>query len=784
VVDRSGPVDRATADSLAQPCALSLAGFTKEAGDSLRTALAKQPALRVPVDFGPYEKADALLHAGYVEEASAEVKRQVASNPGADIPRDLLQLLPNRVNAWARWRERTTPWLLDVGQILATVVVALLGLYAVSLVFKASIGRSQTLRRFWLKHPVLVIDPPSSGGQDTTVDPLHDRLAARFREEFQTISTDAGGHDMRIVNSPAGAVASAPQLGELSSNLKFVDSVIAFLQRVAPPFQVHLAFVCHPPDARGVALSVMLTGHTGRILETTVLRENTFNPDCGPGDTSDDLGRYEVLAIAAAAWAFYGLAKGLPEKAPFGTASWRSYALFKVGVLWLQNNKADRARRLFSDALVADDRNIGARINAAFLDASAPTVTTRMVRKIEVVEREVRARAERRHQVLQFARPRFDERESMRWDPLWFRPAYVRAGVLVNRYYQGERQDGLPPAPVPEQTISVATELAWAIETTLLDLESHTRAWTVHRFKVRAQRRQDDTLRTLLTSLEPYALLALAVVLTRSAPDIAFEGPDAKLTRRELAARLNPMGRTVSHRDLANFERPWERLDRIEAVNLAGYLSELGSLNWAAHQQAEARRFWEEAFDQLELALRLEPAAVVADPTLDGLKTYSAASSQLRNTERALAITGAPERRRELKDHLGMVGAGSSSRLLRHGVQDKRDLVIRAATPTGRTALANTTGIPERTILRWVRLAELFDRIEMDPTQRPIDPGYGVLFEHVPVEDVADFLNRQDLVPRLCALNARMSAVADDPTPELIEAWRSRLDGVASRITV
>lgn len=371
----------------------------------------------------------------------------------------------------------------------------------------------------------------------------------------------------------------------------------------------------------------------------------------------------------------------------------------------------------------------------------------------------------------------------MRWDPLWFRPAYVHTGQLVNMCSDRELREKHPDrVPDHGEVTKRALHLAWAIEKTLLELESMPKVWSLRRRRLASQRRQDDVLRDLLSRLERYALLAAATIMARASQDIAPDmSPGGPLPRPELVRKLEPASPTITHRELANSVRPWQRLHRLEAVNLASYLSELGSRNHAAGNAEHATWFWGQAFAQVELALTLNPELVLEDPTLHGLLKDSGKVEDIADAARTAAMAKASDKRTEIKDHLGVVGPGSSRMLLLHGVKDKRDLVSRAATEWGRNALAAVTGIPDATLLDWAYLADLCDRLEEG--RGPVHAGYARLLQEAGVGTIKSFVGKRDLADHLSKLNARLSAVPKNPTLDAVRAWQRALKDVKPRVT-
>ena len=108
------------------------------------------------------------------------------------------------------------------------------------------------------------------------------------------------------------------------------------------------------------------------------------------------------------------------------------------------------------------------------------------------------------------------------------------------------------------------------------------------------------------------------------------------------------------------------------------------------------------------------------------------------------------------------VGDVYAEKLVAAGINKVSELLEKCAAPKGRKELAETTGIPEKLILRWTNHADLF-RVN------GVGPQFAELLEKAGVDTVKEFRHRvpENLQPKLEEINAqfhicgRVPAVAE-----------------------
>ena len=112
------------------------------------------------------------------------------------------------------------------------------------------------------------------------------------------------------------------------------------------------------------------------------------------------------------------------------------------------------------------------------------------------------------------------------------------------------------------------------------------------------------------------------------------------------------------------------------------------------------------------------------------------------------------------------IGGAYAEQLGMAGVGTVADLLAKGATPKGRKALAEATGISDALILKWVNRADLF-RVKGIGTQ------YSDLLEAAGVDTVAELAGRKaaNLAAKLAEINAEKKVVRQLPTEKQVGEW-------------
>lgn len=112
------------------------------------------------------------------------------------------------------------------------------------------------------------------------------------------------------------------------------------------------------------------------------------------------------------------------------------------------------------------------------------------------------------------------------------------------------------------------------------------------------------------------------------------------------------------------------------------------------------------------------------------------------------------------------IGSQYASKLAEVGIKNSDALLEAGATKKGRKELAEKTGIPEKLILEWVNLADLF-RI------KGVGEEYSDLLEEVGVDTVAELAKRDpvNLHAKIMEVNQQKKLVRRPPTLEQVKSW-------------
>lgn len=105
------------------------------------------------------------------------------------------------------------------------------------------------------------------------------------------------------------------------------------------------------------------------------------------------------------------------------------------------------------------------------------------------------------------------------------------------------------------------------------------------------------------------------------------------------------------------------------------------------------------------------------------------------------------------------IGEAYAPKLIKAGITKVADLLAKCATPKGRAALAEETGISEKLILKWANHADLF-RV------KGVGPQFAELLEAAGVDTVKEFRHRvaENLVKKMQETNEAKKLVRRVPT--------------------
>lgn len=110
------------------------------------------------------------------------------------------------------------------------------------------------------------------------------------------------------------------------------------------------------------------------------------------------------------------------------------------------------------------------------------------------------------------------------------------------------------------------------------------------------------------------------------------------------------------------------------------------------------------------------------------------------------------------------VGAVYAEKLAAAGVETAAQLLEKCATPAGRKALAEETGISEKVVLRWTNHADLF-RV------KGVGPQFAELLEAAGVDTVKELAHRnaENLATKMAEVNAEKNLVNRVPVASEVQ---------------
>jgi predicted flap endonuclease-1-like 5' DNA nuclease len=122
-------------------------------------------------------------------------------------------------------------------------------------------------------------------------------------------------------------------------------------------------------------------------------------------------------------------------------------------------------------------------------------------------------------------------------------------------------------------------------------------------------------------------------------------------------------------------------------------------------------------------------------------------------------------RLQRIKDIEG-IGAVYADKLISVGIKTTDDLLSKAAKKKQRTELAEKTGIPEKNILEWVNLADLY-RI------KGVGQEYSDLLEEAGVDTVVELAKRvpENLHAKMLEVNEKKNLVNRPPPLSSVKNW-------------
>lgn len=124
------------------------------------------------------------------------------------------------------------------------------------------------------------------------------------------------------------------------------------------------------------------------------------------------------------------------------------------------------------------------------------------------------------------------------------------------------------------------------------------------------------------------------------------------------------------------------------------------------------------------------------------------------------------------------IGGAYAQKLRQAGIATIEALLEKGATPKGREEIAETTGISEKLVLRWVNHADLF-RI------KGIGEEYADLLEAAGVDTVVELAQRnpEHLYQKMASTNAEKKLVRKMPTQSQVGDWIAQAKALPRKVT-
>lgn len=112
------------------------------------------------------------------------------------------------------------------------------------------------------------------------------------------------------------------------------------------------------------------------------------------------------------------------------------------------------------------------------------------------------------------------------------------------------------------------------------------------------------------------------------------------------------------------------------------------------------------------------------------------------------------------------IGDSYGDKLAAVEIKNTDALLAKAATPSGRKALANQTGISEKIILNWTNMADLF-------RLKGVGPQYAELLEKAGVDTVKELRRRNaaNLATKMAEVQATTHVAKRAPSEKEISGW-------------
>jgi tetratricopeptide (TPR) repeat protein len=344
-----------------------------------------------------------LYAAGYLDAAQTAYQRLLGRDACVQ-PATLAALrdeADRRETAAKAWYERAFDRVRDRIDIAVGVVLVILGGLAL-----------WRRRKFGLD--VVPFAGPESGDIGTS-------LVSALRAHLKRLDEDTGTTAPRWVGGTDESFTLPPSVSTAFPAAGVISQVLAVLGQLVPRNRFKLTSTLRPIDSRGGAgLTLLLCNAKGKEQGQVTIWERDLHLETIVDDTTTPSERYQRLILPASIWLAYQPSMGFESaRPPMGTSSWLSYARFALGEAVQRVGREPLAKRLYEEALDADPRNLGARLNLASL----------LVDPVDGDEDATRGRDFQRH--VSYVTEHSDDDGP--YAGLWFRATFLRAASELYR---------------------------------------------------------------------------------------------------------------------------------------------------------------------------------------------------------------------------------------------------------------------------------------------------------------------------------------------------------------
>jgi len=368
----AGGADRASAASVA-PCPPGKALF--DSGRSVAAETAYAEALKVP-ETEPCAKAglteidekinecataEALDELGRDEQAQAAYEKVLETKPESECAKK--GIADTGDSFWEDPKgtaEDAVAWL---ALLVAAIAVAAL-VISVLLLFLAYIP---VVKNRWPAKRIRAVRVSLESFDDVADPSRGGALAALVRTKIESFGEKKG---MKMVDSKAALEETLlSELGEVNDQAKSFSAFISWIVARYPRRQYEAKGQLQENGGSGPGLTVSLGDSKGAINVATLWPQQ-FGLEADEKDDVAKAARLQKLCVPAAAWISHVTVTAAGETLG-GAKDPISWAFFKTGLEWEQDEDTDKAFQLYKEAIRRDKTNWGAQAQLGKLQSEA-----------------------------------------------------------------------------------------------------------------------------------------------------------------------------------------------------------------------------------------------------------------------------------------------------------------------------------------------------------------------------------------------------------------------------